>query len=111
MNRPNPYLHLISLGFIVTKGARNVPVKLDGKIVKLDGKTLYAGGAGEVFVCTLGSLEVMVEHDRGGNHLVQLHDVKSGETSGKAPYRTVKALKLLEKQVNGENVWEYFQNF
>lgn len=111
MNRPNPYIHLISLGFSVTKGARNTPVKVGGKNLKVDGKTVYAGGAGEVFICTLGSLEVMVEHDRNGNHLLQLHDVRSGQTSGKAPYRTVKALGLLEKQVSGENVWEYFQNF
>lgn len=110
MAKLNPYLHLITLGYVATKGALNRPVKIGNNRNKKDdkGNTVYHGGAGEVHVYALGSLEIHVEHDKSGNHLVSLYDVKTGDVSGKLPYRAVKSLKLFEKQAKGQNIWSAF---
>lgn len=105
----NPYLHLIKLGFVETRGALNRPVKVGNRNKKDDkGNVVYKGGD-RVSVFALGAnLEVHVEHDKNGNHLLSLFDVVKGESSQKIPYNTVKTLKLLEKQAKGQNVWAAF---
>jgi hypothetical protein len=100
---------MIKLGYTKTKQVVNRPVKV-GKNNKKDanGNTIYIGGAGEVSVFSLGNIEVHVEHDAHGNHLLQLVDPIEGNMTRKLPYSAVKQLKLLEKQAKGVNVWTAF---
>lgn len=126
MNDLNPYKILAAM-FTSTNQGVNIPLKeeititLKPKSKKKPGeiKTILRNkkdsfgneilrGGEKVEVYKFGSIEIHMDHDSKGRHMIALHDPATGSTSQRILFVDAYKMGTLKRLANGRNVWAEF---